>query len=63
MISIVIPAFNEEKRLPPLLEQLRLLHVHPKDIELVVVDDGSSDRTAEISQNAMLALRKLAENR
>jgi glycosyltransferase involved in cell wall biosynthesis len=53
MISIVIPAFNEEKRLPPLLEQLRLLHVHPKDIELVVVDDGSSDRTAEISQNAI----------
>ena len=53
MISIVLPAFNEEKRLPPLLEQLRLLHVDPKDIELIVVDDGSSDRTADISQKAI----------
>lgn len=43
---IVIPSFNEENTLPALLTALRSAL---PDHELVVVDDGSRDRTAEIA--------------
>lgn len=46
-LSVVIPAFNEEQRLPPTLARLRAyLDSRAQPYELVVVDDGSSDRTA-----------------
>ncbi|GAB7386178.1 glycosyltransferase family 2 protein [Bacillaceae bacterium] len=45
-VSVIIPAFNEEAYLEETLTALRPLgFVH----ELIVVDDGSSDRTAEIA--------------
>jgi len=50
----VIPAYNEEKRLPPTLEAIRYyLDSAPfGDAEIVVVDDGSSDRTPELVEAA-----------
>jgi len=48
-LSIVIPAFNESRRLPATLQQLSdFLAGHPWDWEIRVVDDGSSDDTAEV---------------
>jgi 4,4'-diaponeurosporenoate glycosyltransferase len=47
-ISIVIPARNEENNLPALLDSLRG-QTAPDD-EVIVVDDHSEDRTAEIAQ-------------
>ena len=47
-LSLVIPTFNEEKRLPPTLRILA--DWIPKscfDVEVIIVDDGSSDRTRE----------------
>ena len=45
-LSIVIPAYNEEKRILIALEQtLALLQQRPWSYELLVVDDGSTDRT------------------
>ena len=45
-LSIVIPAYNEEKRILIALEQtLALLQQRPWSCELLVVDDGSIDRT------------------
>jgi glycosyltransferase involved in cell wall biosynthesis len=46
-LSVVVPLFNEEESLPPLVERI-LNHVRPLAIpfELVLVDDGSRDRTA-----------------
>ena len=42
---MVIPAYNEGRRLPPTLEKIqRYLSGRPH--EIVVVDDGSSDDTA-----------------
>ena len=48
-LSIVVPAFNEARRLGPALRQIRA-YVERKavDAELIVVDDGSSDATAEV---------------
>jgi glycosyltransferase involved in cell wall biosynthesis len=46
-LSILMPVFNEEARLADALKQA--LNVdYPCDIELVVVDDGSTDGTREI---------------
>ena len=49
-LSIVIPAYNEAKRLPAYLESIRLhFTAVPVDgYEAIVVDDGSSDGTAEL---------------
>lgn len=48
-LSIVIPAYNEESRLPKTLESiLAYLSTRPYRAEIIVVDDGSSDRTSEV---------------
>ncbi len=48
-LSIVIPAYNEERRLPQTLDSIvAYLQSRPHRAEIIVVDDGSSDRTAEI---------------
>ena len=48
-LSVVVPLYNEEESLPHLVEQL-LKALRPTDeaFELVLVDDGSSDRTANV---------------
>jgi glycosyltransferase involved in cell wall biosynthesis len=53
-ISIIIPAFNEEKRLPATLRKVRehLEAVPCEFAEIVVVDDGSRDGTAEAARAA-----------
>jgi glycosyltransferase involved in cell wall biosynthesis len=49
--SIVIPAYNEENRLPGTLERLsQFLEKQPFASEIIVVENGSDDRTFEISQ-------------
>jgi dolichyl-phosphate beta-glucosyltransferase len=53
--SIVIPAFNEAARLPRALEKIRAyLLERGLDAEVLVVDDGSTDATAEIAREADL---------
>jgi 4,4'-diaponeurosporenoate glycosyltransferase len=47
-LSIIIPARNEEKNLPHLLRSLATQTVRPK--EIIVVDDASTDRTAEVAR-------------
>src|SRR5579863_6261024 len=42
----ILPAYNEERNLGRLLEELRLLD---PGLEVVVVSDGSTDRTAEVA--------------
>lgn len=43
-LSIVIPAYNESKRLPPSLEEIyKWLKKQGREWEIVIVDDGSTD--------------------
>ncbi len=63
--SIVIPAYNEGARLGASLEKvLAYVHAQGWDAEIIVVNDGSRDNTAEIVMNAMAkdSIVKLLEN-
>ncbi len=48
-LSVVIPAYNEENRLPKtLVSVLEYLQSKGRSFEVIVVDDGSMDRTAKV---------------
>jgi dolichyl-phosphate beta-glucosyltransferase len=48
-LSIVIPAFNEERRLPPtLIDVVDYFDRAETNYEVIVVDDGSTDKTCEV---------------
>jgi dolichyl-phosphate beta-glucosyltransferase len=57
-LSLVIPAYNEEERLPALLEQLErsadaeVSRAGLELLEVLLVDDASTDRTAEMLRAA-----------
>jgi rSAM/selenodomain-associated transferase 2 len=48
MISVVIPAYNEERALPRTLERL---FSQPGDYEVILVDGGSTDATTRIARS------------
>jgi len=64
-ISIIIPAYNEEKRLPATLAAVReyLGGSSWEFAEIVVVDDGSRDRTLEVAQSAGVRVLRNPGNR
>lgn len=50
-LSIVIPAYNEEKRLPATLEQVKAyIGDQPFESEVLVVENGSTDNTIAVAQ-------------
>ena len=49
-VSVVIPVFNEAQNLGPLLAQIRSLNL--RSAEVIVVDDGSTDASAEIAEKS-----------
>jgi glycosyltransferase involved in cell wall biosynthesis len=53
-LSLVIPAYNEATRIAATIQTaLAWLDEQPFDSELIVVDDGSDDATAEIAEHAV----------
>lgn len=57
--SLIIPAYNEEKRLGAVLEAAKGCSLIN---EIVVVDDGSTDLTSQVAQQHGVKLIKLARN-
>ncbi len=49
-VSIIIPAFNEEKYLPVCLDSISKLDWPKQDLEVFVVDNGSRDQTCKIAE-------------
>ena len=48
-LSVIIPAYNEEDRIRPTLESIdSYLEKQPYSYEIIVVSDGSTDRTVEV---------------
>jgi glycosyltransferase involved in cell wall biosynthesis len=71
MLSIVIPAYNEERGLADIIERtlaakdaICAATATIRDVELIVVDDGSTDRTPEIARAyARVTLVRHGENK
>lgn len=56
-VWVVLPAYDEEGSLPPLLEAIAgAMAARGRDYQVLVVDDGSADRTAEIAQDFALRM-------
>ena len=49
-LTIAVPVYNERERVGPALKEL-LSTSFPVEVEIVIVDDGSSDGTAEAIAN------------
>jgi dolichol-phosphate mannosyltransferase len=65
VLSVVIPAFNEERFIGTLLKQIKAVDLSSLGIEkeIIVVDDCSRDRTAEIVANEPgVRLRRMERN-
>ena len=54
-MQLIIPAFNEERRLPDTLRALRAYVLAATDgvgpVDVIVVDNASTDRTAEVARS------------
>ena len=51
-LSIIIPAYNEETRLPQTLEEIdRFLQQQSYTYEVIIVENGSTDRTTEVAES------------
>ncbi len=59
-VSIIIPAYNEEKAISKVSSSLKKL---PEDYEIIVVDDGSTDKTFEICKTMNCRVIKHLHNK
>jgi len=50
-ISVVVPAYNNEKTIAATIEALLAQDYPAENLEIIIVDDGSNDRTGEIIKN------------
>jgi glycosyltransferase involved in cell wall biosynthesis len=51
IVSVVVPVFNEERTVLPLLESVRRVRDSAVCLEVIVVDDGSTDRSRELLES------------
>ena len=47
-ISIIVPCYNEENTILDILNKLSLIKNSIRDVEVIVIDDGSIDKTNSI---------------
>jgi len=59
-LSVIIPAYNEERRLPKTLKEIdKYLKTQNYNYEIIVVNDGSKDKTAKITEDLKLRIANL----
>jgi len=59
-LSVIVPAYNEEERLSQTLKEINnYLRQQNYESEILVVSDGSTDRTNEITKNLMAEIKNL----
>ena len=59
-LSVIIPAYNEERRLPKTLEEVdKYLRRQDYDYEILVVNDGSKDKTVEVAKGLIPKTKNL----
>ena len=62
-LSIIIPAYNEERRLPPTLEKIvAYLRAQPYGSEIIVIENGSTDRTTQAVEQFIAQLPPTFDN-
>jgi len=63
-LSVIIPAYNEENRLPQTLREINdYLKKQNYESEIIVVSDGSTDRTCEVVRDLMAEINPSTELR
>ena len=55
-LSVVVPVYNEEKTLALVVQKLLVI---PHLLEIIIVDDGSTDATAEIASSLMASHKQV----
>jgi dolichyl-phosphate beta-glucosyltransferase len=59
-LSVIIPAYNEERRLPKTLREIdKYLRNQNYDYEILVVNDGSKDKTVEVANSLLPKIKSL----
>lgn len=63
--SIIIPAYNEERFLPRLLASIEIARANydHEEVEVIVADNSSTDRTAEIARSKGCRVASISERR
>lgn len=62
-VTILVPAYNEEESLAETIRALEGQKSNFKDLEIVVINDGSSDKTGEIARGLPVTLIEHERNR
>ena len=55
-VSILIPCYNEEESVTGTVEAIRQYAGHVKEMEIIVINDGSKDKTGEIARTLPVTL-------
>ena len=58
-VIIIIPAYNEERNIPSLIEKIRC---KISEADILIIDDGSADRTARVAEKAGALVASLPFN-
>jgi len=62
-LSIIIPAYNEEKTIRQVIEEIPKSISSIQEIEIIVIDDGSEDNTAKIASENGAIVFSSSQNR